>query len=59
MDSQMQEYITGIKLYVQNARTQCHYAALANDSKIDNEEQRKLRRLDKAVERFLNELSKI
>lgn len=51
--------ITNMRATVNNYRETCHWAACKDDRVTDPEEYAVLKKIDKAVERFLRELDKI
>lgn len=55
MDSQIQNIIVTLRLFNQN----CRLAAFQDDEHINKDEQKALKKIDIATEKFINELEKI
>lgn len=59
MNPYISAQITNMKASVNNCCEACHWAAREDDSMADPKEHATLKKIDKAVERFLRELDKI
>lgn len=55
----LKQQILNMTLMINSFKANCHYAALADDGQVDAEEQKILKQIDKASEKFLKELQKI
>lgn len=55
----LQQQILNMQIIINTFKMNCHYAALTDDGRVDPEEQKILKQIDKASEKFLNELKKI
>lgn len=55
----LQSEILNMRLIMKGFQQRCEIAATKDDGKVDKEEEKVLKRINAATERFLKELSKI
>lgn len=55
----IQTEIMNMKLMAENFRKRCEFAAMQDDGKIDREEEKMLKKINAATDKFIRELSRI
>ena len=59
MRIRIKQQILSMKLMANNFKISCHYETVESDGGIDKQEQKLLKKIDRATDRFLRELQKI